>query len=162
MCDILYCTASATFGQPEIKLGVIPGAGGSQRLIRAVGKSKAMELILTGENFSGKDAGNWGLAARVFDSGLEECLNGAVETAGKIAGLSRIATAAAKEAVNKSQDLPLREGVEYERRLFHGLFGTEDQKIGMLNAQIIYFVANHDLSGMTAFVKKEKPRWSNK
>ncbi|KAL9112948.1 MAG: hypothetical protein Q9227_002812 [Pyrenula ochraceoflavens] len=144
MCDILYCTANATFGQPEIKLGVIPGAGGSQRLIRAVGKSKAMELILTGNNFSGKEAGEWGLAAKVFEAGHEECLNGAIETAAKVAGYSRIATVAAKEVVNKSQELSLREGVEYERRVFHGLFGTRDQKIGM-----------------TAFSKKEKPEWTH-
>jgi enoyl-CoA hydratase len=130
MCDIIYCTSSATFGQPEIKLGTIPGAGGSQRLTRAVGKSKAMELILTGKNFSGKEAGEWGVAAQVFDDNHEDCLNGAIDTASKIAGFSRVATKAAKEVVNKSQDLPLREGVEFERRIFHGLFGSKDQKIG--------------------------------
>ncbi|KAJ5087573.1 ClpP/crotonase-like domain-containing protein [Penicillium angulare] len=125
MCDIIYCSSTATFGQPEIKLGVIPGAGGSQRLTNAVGKSKAMELILTGKNFSGKEAGEWGVAA-------------------EIAGYSRVATVAAKEVVNKSQELSLREGVEYERRLFHGLFGSQDQKIGM-----------------TAFAEKKKPEWSH-
>ena len=129
MTDIVYCSATATFGQPEIKLGIIPGAGGSQRLTRAIGKSRAMELILTGKNFSGKEAGEWGVAARVFDS-AEECVNGAVDTAGRIAGLSRVAVKAAKEVVNKSQDLPLREGLEYERKVFHGLFGSRDQKIG--------------------------------
>ncbi|KAG5301693.1 enoyl-CoA hydratase/isomerase [Histoplasma ohiense] len=144
MCDILYCTSKATFGQPEIKLGTIPGAGGSQRLTRAIGKSKAMELILTGKNFSGKEAGEWGLAARVIDGGQDELVEAAVETATVIAGYSRVAVVAAKEVVNKSQELALKEGVEYERRLFHGLFGSKDQKIGM-----------------TAFAEKRKPEWSN-
>lgn len=141
MADVLYCSAGANFGQPEIKLGVIPGAGGSQRLTRAIGKSRAMELILTGRNFSGKEAGEWGLAARVFES-PEECVQGALDAAETIAGYSRIAVKAAKEAVNKSQDLGIREGVEYERRIFHGLFGSEDQKIGM-----------------KAFAEKKKPEW---
>ena len=129
MSDIIYCSKTATFGQPEIKLGIIPGAGGTQRLIRAVGKSKAMELILTGKNFSGVEAEKWGVAAQAFET-AEECVNGAVETASRIAGLSQVAVRAAKEAVNKSQDLGLRDGVEYERKLFHGLFGSRDQKIG--------------------------------
>lgn len=130
MCDILYCSTNATFGQPEIKLGTIPGAGGSQRLTRAVGKSKAMELVLTGNNFSGKEAGEWGVAAKVVDGGKEELLEAALKTAEKIAGYSRVAVVAGKEVVNKSQELALREGVEYERRMFHGLFGSRDQKIG--------------------------------
>ena len=129
MSDIIYCSKSATFGQPEIKLGIIPGAGGTQRLIRAVGKSKAMELILTGRNFGGVDAERWGVAAQVYDT-AEECINGAVETAGRIASMSRVAVRAAKEAVNKSGDLGLRDGVDYERKLFHALFGSKDQKIG--------------------------------
>ncbi|RAK80746.1 enoyl-CoA hydratase echA [Aspergillus fijiensis CBS 313.89] len=144
MCDILYCTATATFGQPEIKLGVVPGAGGSQRLTRAVGKSKAMELILTGRNFSGREAGQWGVAAQVVEGGLEEVLAAAVKTAETIAGYSRVAVVAGKEVVNKSQELALREGVEFERRVFHGLFGSRDQKIGM-----------------EAFAGKKKPEWSN-
>ncbi|KAL4917292.1 ClpP/crotonase-like domain-containing protein [Aspergillus aurantiobrunneus] len=144
MCDMIYCTTAATFGQPEIKLGVIPGAGGSQRLTAAVGKSKAMELILTGKNFSGKEAGEWGVAAKVVDGGKEELLEEAVKTAETIAGYSQVATIAAKEVVNKSQELGVREGVEYERRLFHGLFGSRDQKIGM-----------------TAFAEKKKPEWSH-
>lgn len=131
MCDIIYCTATATFGQPEIKLGTIPGAGGSQRLTRAVGKSKAMELILTGKNFSGKEAGEWGVAAKVVEGGKEELLAEAVKTAEVIAGYSRVAVLGAKEVVNKSQDLGVREGVEFERRVFHALFGSRDQKIGM-------------------------------
>lgn len=129
MADIVYCSKGATFGQPEIKLGVIPGAGGSQRLTKAVGKSKAMEIILTGENFSGVQAGEWGLAAQVFED-ADSCVEGALKTAEKIAGHSRIAVKACKEVVNKSQDLGIREGVEYERRMFHALFGSRDQKIG--------------------------------
>ena len=132
MTDIIYCSSNATFGQPEIKLGVIPGAGGSQRLTRAVGKSRAMELMLTGRNFSGKEAGEWGVAARVFDS-AEECVNGAVDTAGRIAGLSRVAVKAAKEVVNKSQNALLNEGLEFERKVFYGLFDSRDQKIGTFN-----------------------------
>lgn len=131
MCDIIYCNSTATFGQPEIKLGTIPGAGGSQRLTAAIGKSRAMELILTGKNFSGKEAGEWGVAAKVVEGDdQEELVRVAVETAGTIAGYSRVATVAAKEVVDKSQELSLKEGVEYERRLFHGLFGSKDQKIG--------------------------------
>ena len=143
MADIMYCTASANFGQPEIKLGIIPGAGGSQRLTRAIGKSKAMELILTGRNFTGKEAFEWGLAARVFED-PQECVDEAVSTAALIAGYSRVAVKAAKEVVNKSQELGLRDGVEYERRVFHGLFGSQDQKIGM-----------------SAFAAKHKPEWSH-
>lgn len=130
MCDILYCSETATFGQPEIKLGTIPGAGGSQRLTRAVGKSKAMELILTGKNFSGKEAGEWGVAAKVVEGGQEQLLEQAFKTAETIASYSRVAVLAGKEVVNKSQELSLKEGVEYERRLFHALFGSKDQKIG--------------------------------
>jgi enoyl-CoA hydratase len=129
MADIIYCSTTATFGQPEIKLGIIPGAGGSQRLTRAIGKSRAMELILTGRNFSGKEASEWGLAARAFEQ-PSETLEKAIETAALIASYSRIAVKAAKEVVNKSQDAPLKEGVEFERRVFHGLFGSQDQKIG--------------------------------
>lgn len=131
MADILYCSSSAIFGQPEIKLGIIPGAGGSQRLTALIGKSRAMELILTGKDFSGNEAGQWGVAARVFDS-AEDCVRGALETAGKIAAMSMISVRAAKEAVNKSQDAGLREGLDYERKVFHGLFGSKDQKIGKL------------------------------
>ena len=89
-----------------------------------------MELILTGENFSGKDAGEWGLAAKVFEN-KDELLEGAITTAEKIASYSRISVIACKEVVNKSQELSLREGVEFERRIFHSLFGSKDQKIGM-------------------------------
>ena len=144
MCDILYCTNSATFGQPEIKLGTIPGAGGSQRLTSAIGKARAMELILTGKNFSGTEAYDWGLAARVFEGGNKEVLDATLDTASKIASYSRVAVVAAKEVVNKSQDLGVREGVEYERRIFHSLFGSQDQKIGM-----------------KAFAEKKKAEWTH-
>jgi enoyl-CoA hydratase len=143
MGDILYCSNSAVFGQPEIKLGVIPGAGGSQRLTKAIGKSRAMECILTGNNISATQAGEWGLVAKVFET-PEECVQAALKTAEKIASYSQIAVKAAKEVVNKSQDLGIREGVEFERRVFHGLFGSNDQKIGM-----------------SAFAKKEKAEWTN-
>ncbi|RDL32121.1 ClpP [Venustampulla echinocandica] len=143
MCDVLYCTESANFGQPEIKLGTIPGAGGSQRLTRAIGKSRAMELILTGKGFSGKEAGEWGVAARTFKD-YDELMEAALKTAETIAGHSKVAIRAAKEVVNKSQDLPLRDGVEYERRVFHSLFGSEDQKVGM-----------------KAFAEKKKPEWTH-
>lgn len=143
MADIIYCSKSANFGQPEIKLGIIPGAGGSQRLTKAIGKSKAMELILTGNNFSGAQAEQWGLAAKVFET-PQECVDGAIGLAEKIASYSRIAVKAAKEVVNKSQDLGIREGVEFERRVFHSLFGSRDQKIGM-----------------GAFAAKQKPEWTH-
>ena len=143
MADILYCTEGANFGQPEIKLGTIPGAGGSQRLTRAIGKSKAMELILTGKSFTGVEAEKWGLAARAFPS-YEALMEGALQTAETIAGYSKVAIIGAKEVVNKSQDLPLRDGVEYERRVFHGIFGSQDQKIGM-----------------KAFAEKQKPEWTH-
>lgn len=129
MADILYCSKAATFGQPEIKLGIVPGAGGSQRLTRAIGKSRAMEMILTGDNITGTQAGQWGLAAKVFED-ADACVEGALKTAEKIASYSRIAVKAGKEVVNKSQELGVREGVEYERRVFHSLFGSKDQKIG--------------------------------
>lgn len=143
MADILYCSSTATFGQPEIKLGIIPGAGGSQRLTALVGKSRAMELILTGGTFSGDEAAQWGVAARVFGT-AEECIDGALKTAEKIAGMSKVSVKAAKEVVNQSQEVGLRDGLEYERKLFHGLFGSQDQKIGM-----------------SAFLEKKTPQWSN-
>ncbi|KAH6998657.1 ClpP/crotonase-like domain-containing protein [Ilyonectria sp. MPI-CAGE-AT-0026] len=143
MCDLIYCTENANFGQPEIKLGTVPGAGGSQRLTRAIGKSKAMELILTGKSFSGVEAEKWGIAARTFPT-YEALMEETLKLAEAIAGHSRVAIIAAKEVVNKSQDLPLRDGVEYERRVFHSLFGSQDQKIGM-----------------KAFAEKKKAEWSH-
>ncbi|ROT40180.1 enoyl-CoA hydratase [Sodiomyces alkalinus F11] len=143
MCDLIYCTEGANFGQPEIKLGTIPGAGGSQRLTRAIGKSKAMELILTGKSFTGSEAAQWGVAARAFPT-YEALMEETLKTAETIAGYSRVAVNACKEVVNKSQDLPLREGVEFERRVFHSLFGSNDQKVGM-----------------KAFAEKKKPEWTH-
>jgi len=143
MCDIIYAGPNAQFGQPEVKLGTIPGAGGSQRLLRAVGKSRAMEIILTGKMISAKEAGEWGLTARVFDT-PEACVEGALDTAETIAGYGRLAVKAAKEVVNQAEEVGLSEGVKFERRVFHGLFGTKDQKLGM-----------------GAFVKKEKPEWTH-
>jgi len=142
MADIIYCGPTAVFGQPEIRLGVIPGAGGSQRLTRAIGKSKAMELILTGKTFSAEEAERWGLAARVFET-PEKCVEGALETAETIAGYGALAVKAAKEVVNQSYEVGLSEGVKYERRVFHALFSTKDQK-----------------TGMTAFINKTKPEWT--
>lgn len=129
MADIMYCNKDTKFGQPEISLGIIPGAGGSQRLTRAIGKSKAMEMILTGRMMGGEEAERSGLVAQCFDT-AQECEEGAIQTAAKIASLSKIAIKACKEVVNKSQELSLREGVDFERRVFHGLFGSKDQKIG--------------------------------
>jgi enoyl-CoA hydratase len=136
MCDILYCGPKANFGQPEIKLGVIPGAGGSQRLTRAIGKSKAMEIILTGKNFNGEDAEKWGLASKVFET-PEACVEGALDTAETIAGYGRLAVKAAKEVVNQAYETSLHEGVKYERRIFHALFATQDQKIGRFSMRVI-------------------------
>jgi enoyl-CoA hydratase/carnithine racemase len=158
MADILYCSKGATFGQPEIKLGTIPGAGGSQRLTKAIGKARAMELILTGDNFSGAQAGEWGLAAKVFET-PEECLNGAIGTAEKIASYSRVAVKAGKEVVNKSQDLGIKEGVEFERRVFHSLFGSKDQKIGMFVLQNSLFLKRlTDFIRYDCLCRKEKGR----
>jgi enoyl-CoA hydratase len=142
MADIIYCGPTATFGQPEITLGVIPGAGGSQRLVRAIGKARAMELILTGKTFSAEEAERWGLVARVFET-PEKCVEGALETAETIAGYGALAVKAAKEVVNQSFEVGLSEGVKYERRVFHALFSTKDQK-----------------TGMTAFVNRTKPEWA--
>ncbi|KAB8339010.1 hypothetical protein FH972_021949 [Carpinus fangiana] len=144
MADILYASRGARFGQPEVTLGTIPGAGGSQRLARAIGKARAMEVVLTNRMVSGEEAAQWGLAARCFET-AEECVEGALAAAERIAGFSQVAIKAAKEVVNKSQETGLREGVEFERRVFHGLFGSRDQKIGM-----------------KAFVEKDKnPKWEN-
>ncbi|QIS17999.1 enoyl-CoA hydratase [Nocardia terpenica] len=129
MCDILIAADTAKFGQPEIKLGVIPGMGGSQRLTRAVGKAKAMDLILTGRNMDAAEAERAGLVARVVPAA--ELVSTAVEAAETIASLSLPAVMIAKEAVNRSFETTLAEGVRFERRVFHSLFATEDQKEGM-------------------------------
>ena len=126
MCDIIYAGDKATFGQPEIKLGVIPGAGGTQRLLRAAGKSNAMEVILTGRNFGAEEALRWGLVTRICTP--ETLVDEAVKTAAKIAGYGRLSVQAAKEAVNVAAEVGLSDGLKYERRSFHGMFATKDQK----------------------------------
>jgi enoyl-CoA hydratase len=129
MCDFIIASDTAKFGQPEIKLGVMPGMGGSQRLTRAIGKSKAMELILTGRNMDADEAERAGLVARIVPHG--ELLDEALKTAGTIAELSLPITMMAKEAVNRAEEMSLAEGLRFERRVFHAMFATDDQKEGM-------------------------------
>jgi enoyl-CoA hydratase len=129
MCDTIIAADSAKFGQPEIRLGIIPGAGGTQRLTRAVGKAKAMEMVLTGRMIDAAEALASGLVARVVPAA--EHMAEVMKAAETIAGFSRVAVAAAKEAVNAAQETALAEGVRTERRLFLPLFATEDQKEGM-------------------------------
>lgn len=134
MCDIILASPSAVFGQPEINLGVIPGAGGTQRLARVVGKSRAMELVLTGRTFSADEAERWGVASRVVKSAEAESEGGvvseAIEMAGVIASKGRLAVIAGKESVNVAFETTLSEGLKTERKLFHALFATKDQKEG--------------------------------
>ena len=129
MCDTIFAADTARFGQPEIKLGVIPGSGGTQRLTRAVGKAVAMDLILTGRMIDAAEALRIGLVARVYPAA--DLMAEALAAAATIAGYGRLAVMAAKEAVGRADETSLAEGVRFERRLFHGLFGTEDQKEGM-------------------------------
>ncbi|MCX8506273.1 MAG: enoyl-CoA hydratase-related protein [Alphaproteobacteria bacterium] len=129
MCDIIIAAEGAKFGQPEIKLGIIPGMGGSQRLTRAVGKFKAMEIILTGRLFDAAEAERIGLASIVTPAAqLQEK---ALEMANIIAGYGKMAAIAAKEAVRQADEMPLSAGLLFERRVFHSLFATHDQKEGM-------------------------------
>ena len=143
MCDIILAADTARFGQPEITLGILPGAGGTQRLTRLVGKAKAMELCLTGRMMDAVEAERAGLVSRVVPAA--ELLDEALKTARKIASMPRIAALMVKEAVNRAQETTLSEGIRFERRLFHATFATEDQK-----------------EGMTAFVEKRKPDFKNK
>ena len=129
MCDFIIAADNARFGQPEIKLGVIPGAGGTQRLPRAVGKAKAMDLALTGRMMDATEAERAGLVSRVVP--LVTLMDEALAAALTIAGFSQIATRAAKESVNRAFESGLSDGVMFERRLFHALFATADQKEGM-------------------------------
>lgn len=142
MCDIMIASEKAMFGQPEIKLGTIPGMGGSQRLTRAIGKSRAMELVLTGDFMTAKEACERGLASRVVAA--DKLLDDALETAKKIAGMSKPIAMMAKEAVNMSFETTLETGLKYERRVFHSTFGTKDQK-----------------EGMGAFIEKKQPQWKD-
>jgi enoyl-CoA hydratase len=129
MCDIIIAADTAKFGQPEIKLGVIPGIGGTQRLTRAVGKAKAMDLILTGRMMDAAEAERSGLVARVVPAA--SLMDEAMTVAETIAAMSLPSVLAGKEAVNRSFETSLAEGVRFERRVFHALFATEDQKEGM-------------------------------
>jgi enoyl-CoA hydratase len=142
MCDFIIAADNAKFGQPEIKLGVIPGAGGTQRLPRAVGKAKAMDMTLTGRMMDAVEAERSGLVSRVvpYDKLMDEALGAALV----IADFSQVAVMAAKESVNRAFESGLADGVMFERRLFHALFATTDQK-----------------EGMDAFVNKRKPAFKH-
>ncbi|WP_406206331.1 enoyl-CoA hydratase [Kitasatospora sp. NBC_01560] len=129
LCDILLAADTAKFGQPEIKLGVIPGIGGSQRLTRAIGKAKAMELCLTGRTMGAEEAERAGLVSRIVPA--DQLLAEALATAEKVAGMSTPAAMMMKESVNRAFETTLSEGVRFERRLFHSVFATADQKEGM-------------------------------
>ena len=129
MCDVLIAADTAKFGQPEIKLGVLPGMGGSQRLTRAVGKAKAMDMILTGRTIDAAEAERSGLVSRVVSA--DELLTEATAVATAISQMSRSASRMAKEAVNRAFESSLAEGLIYERRLFHSAFATDDQSEGM-------------------------------
>ena len=140
LCDFILAADTAKFGQPEINLGVIPGMGGTQRLTHAVGKAKAMEMCLSGRFMTAEEAERAGLVSRVIPA--DKLLDEALAVAAKIADKSPIATMAAKEAVNRAFETNLTEGVMFERRLFHGLFASEDQK-----------------EGMAAFIEKREPQF---
>jgi len=129
MADIMIAGDNAKFGQPEIKLGVMPGMGGSQRLIRAIGKAKAMDMCLTGRMMGAAEAEQSGLVARVVPAA--DLVAEALKTAAVIAAMPPLATIAGKEAINAAFEMPLAQGVNFERRLFHGLFGSADQTEGM-------------------------------
>lgn len=129
MCDFIIAADTAKFGQPEIKLGVIPGIGGTQRLTRLVGKSKAMDMILTGRMMKADEAERAGLIARVVSA--DDLIDTAIETAQTIASYSKTSTIVAKETVDRALETTLREGILFERRAFHALFATQDQKEGM-------------------------------
>ncbi len=143
MCDFILCSETAKFGQPEINLGVVAGIGGTQRLTRFVGKSKSMEMHLTGRFMDAAEAERSGLVSRVFP--VKNLMEEAMATAAKIAEKSPLTAMAVKEAVNRSYETTLREGVLFERRLFHSLFATEDQA-----------------EGMAAFTEKRTPKFRGK
>jgi enoyl-CoA hydratase len=143
MADFIIAADNAKFGQPEIKLGVTPGMGGSQRLTHAVGKAKAMEMCLTGRMMDAAEAERAGLVAKVVPA--DRLLEEALKTAGEIAGMAPLAAIATKEMVNAAFETGLAQGIAFERRLFHGLFGSEDQK-----------------EGMAAFVAKRPAEWKGR
>ena len=142
MCDFIIAADNAQFGQPEILLGIIPGAGGTQRLTRAVGKSKAMDMCLTGRRMNAEEAERSGLVSRVFP--VDELVDKSVEIAQGIAEFSQIAATMVTETVDRAYESTLSEGVLFERRAFHAMFATNDQK-----------------EGMAAFVEKRKANWQN-
>lgn len=142
MCDIIIASETAKFGQPEITLGIVPGIGGTQRLTHAVGKAKAMDLILTGRHMDAHEAESCGLVSRVVAPDM--LLDTAMEAAEKIGSLSHASVMMAKEAINQSAEMPLSAGLQFERRLFQSLFATKDQK-----------------EGMTAFMDKRSAQFSN-
>jgi enoyl-CoA hydratase len=143
MCDFILAADTARFGQPEITIGILPGAGATQRLPRFIGKSKAMDMILTGRMIDAEEAERMGLVARVIPA--ERLIEEAVATAQHIASLSRPAVYLAKECVNRAYETPMAEGIRFERRMFHASFSTEGQK-----------------EGMAAFVEKRPPKYSNR
>ena len=143
MCDFILASDTAKFGQPEIRLGIMPGAGGTQRLIRAVGKAKAMELCLTGRMMDAAEAERAGLVSRIVP--VAELVEEAVKTAAAIASYSSASVVMTKEAVNRAYEVTLAEGIRFERRLFQSLFATADQK-----------------EGMAAFVEKRQPRFEGR
>ena len=143
MCDIVIAAETAKFGQPEITLGILPGAGGTQRLARSIGKAKTMDMCLTGRMMDAEEAERAGLVARVVPA--ERLLDEALAVAAKIAALSRPAAMMVKESVNRAYETTLAEGVRFERRLFHAAFATEDQK-----------------EGMAAFLEKRAAEWKNR
>lgn len=142
-CDMIIAADTAKFGQPEITIGILPGAGGTQRLTRVVGKSKAMDMVLTGRTIDADEAERIGLVARVVSA--DSLIDEAVAVATKIAGFSRPTTLMAKEAVNAAFETPLREGLRFERRLFHAAFATDGKA-----------------EGMAAFLEKRKPNFNNR
>ena len=142
-CDMIIAAESAKFGQPEITLGILPGAGGTQRLARAVGKSKAMDMVLTGRKIDAEEAERIGLVARVVPS--SSVIDEAISAATKIAGFSRPAVLMAKESVDRAFETTLAEGMRFERRMFHAAFATEDKT-----------------EGMAAFLDKRKPSFNHR
>ncbi|XP_046854756.1 enoyl-CoA hydratase, mitochondrial-like [Xenia sp. Carnegie-2017] len=142
MCDIILASDKAKFGQPEIKLGTIPGAGGTQRLTRVVGKSLAMEMVLTGDHISANEALAAGLASKVYPA--DDLLNKAIKTAENIASKSKLIVAMAKDAVNTAYETTLAEGIKFEKKIFYATFATDDRK-----------------EGMTAFVNKREAEFKD-